>query len=123
MRRVASAVAAALVLVASGCGGGGGPSDSRWPTLDAFFSTTQRGRAWAGRFPHRPGSRPCTALDKTVRARVKATCSTDAERRDGGRVLATFTVSWSHGSRARTWFVLLRRDGSVVSIRQENPAG
>jgi hypothetical protein len=122
VKRAASALAAA-VLLAAAAAGCGGSSRSGQRTLDAFFADTPRGRTYARRFPHRPGSLPCTALDHTLNKHVPATCSTDLSLEANERVLATFTVSWSHGSLARTWFVTLRRDGSVESVRRENPAG
>jgi hypothetical protein len=119
MRRAASASVAAVALAAvAGCGGSA-PNGQR--SLDAFLSGTQ-GRSWAKRFPHRPGSLPCTALDRTLQQRVAATCSTDVALRDTG-VIVTFTQSWSHGNRARTWFVFLHRDGTVESVTREGTPG
>lgn len=101
--------AAALVSAAAGCGGSS-PKVQR--TLDLFLASAP-GASWAKRFPHQPGSRPCTAHDPTLKQRVPATCSTALAPADNRLVLATFTVSWSHGSNARTWFVFLARDGTV----------
>jgi hypothetical protein len=114
VRRAASvALAAVVALGAAGCGGG--PSGQR--SLDRFLAGAQ-GRTWSKRYPHRPGSEACTARDPAARAQVPATCSTDLWLGTDHRVIVTFTESWSHGSRARTWFVHLRRDGSVSSIER-----
>ena len=125
MRRAARAsgvltAAAAMAVGAAGCGGSS-PRSQR--SLDAFLERTPRGRTLAKRFPHRPGSVRCTVVDPAAKRRVRATCSTDVSPGDGDSVLATFTLSWSHGSRARTWFVVLRPDGSVESVRRAGVAG
>jgi hypothetical protein len=119
VRRAGSAgLLAALVLAAAAACGQAGENGQR--ALDRFFANTEQGRAWAKRFPHTPSSRPCTAVDHGER--VPATCSTDVAVNPERRVVATFTVSWSHGSRARTWFVFLRSDGTVESIKREGVA-
>ena len=121
MRRAASVAAAGtLALAAAGCGGS---SSQGQRSLDAFLSRSAQGRTLAKRFPHRPGSVPCTAVDPGTERRVEATCSTDVSLAKPNRVIATFTLSWSHGSRARTWFVFLRRDGTVESVRREGSPG
>ena len=120
MRRAAStALAAASVVAAAGCGSSP-PSAQR--TFDQFLRSP-KGTSWARRFPHLPGSRPCTAYDPTLKTRVPATCSTALSLASGNEVLATFTVSWSNGSRARTWFVFLHRDGRVDHMTREGEAG
>jgi len=119
VRRVATS-AAAVALAAAGCGGSS-PTGQR--TLDAFLRDTPQGRAFAKRFPHRPGSIPCTVVDTSAKQRVQATCSTDLALGSDHRVIVTFTQSWSHGSRARTWFVFLRRDGTLESVRREGTPG
>jgi hypothetical protein len=108
------------MLGAAGCGRSTGVAQR---ALDAFFRDTPRGRAWTNRFPHEPGSTSCTAVDPTSKLRVAATCSTDLSLGRDESVLATFTVSWSHGSRAKTWFVFLRHDGTIVSVRREGEPG
>jgi hypothetical protein len=116
---VASVAVLALALGAAGCGSSS-PRGQR--SLDAFLRTPQ-GRSLGSRFPHRPGSVSCTTRDPSAKRRVAATCSTDLALRANDRVLVTFTLSWSHGSRAKTWFVFLRRDGSVESMRREGSDG
>ncbi|HET7571503.1 MAG TPA: hypothetical protein VFJ77_02405 [Gaiellaceae bacterium] len=113
MRRGASVAALALVL--AGCGGANREGQR---SLDAFLGSTDAAR-FANRFPHRPGSIPCTARDPAAKRRVAATCSTDLSLRSNHDVIVTFTVSWSHGSRARTWFVFLRRDGTLKRVQRE----
>ena len=113
--RGASALAAALVLAAAaGCGGS--PRNGQ-RSFDSFLASTAA-HPWVKRFPHRPGSISCTALDRTVGRRVPATCSTDLSL-DKNQVIVTFTESWSHGNRARTWFVFLRRNGTVERVQRE----
>ena len=120
MRRTASALlaAAALAFAASGCGGS---SPKLQRTLDALLSGRQ-GATWAGRFPHQPGGLPCTAFDPVLKKRVPATCSTALSLTSEGLVLATFTVSWNHGSSARTRFVFLRRDGTIDHVTRAGEA-
>ncbi|HVS86241.1 MAG TPA: non-canonical purine NTP pyrophosphatase, partial [Gaiellaceae bacterium] len=112
-RALLAALAGALLL--AGCGGSSPPSVQR---TFARFLAGPDGAAWAARFPHHPGSRPCTTRDPLVKKVVAATCSTalSVETRE---VLATFTVSWSHGSRVRAWLVFLRSDGRIASISRE----
>jgi hypothetical protein len=119
-RSAAAAAAGTLALAAAGCGGSS-PAVQR--SFDAFLTQTPQGRSWATRFPHKPGSIPCTALDPTLHRRVPATCSTDLSLGANNQVIVTFTQSWSHGSRARTWFVFLRRDGTLVSVNREGTLG
>ena len=121
MRRTSRVAAvAAVATAAAGCGGSS-PTGQR--SLDAFLSRSPQGRALGKRFPHRPGSIPCTAVDPVDERRVEATCSTDVSLQTQNRVVVTFTLSWSHGSRARTWFVFLRRDGTVESVKREGSLG
>ena len=120
MKRSASALlaAAALALAAAGCGGS---SPKLQRTLDTFLAGG-KGATWARRFPHEPGSRHCTAQDPKLKERVPATCSTALTLSSDRLVLATFTVSWDHGSSALTWFVFLHRDGTIDHVRQEGEA-
>jgi hypothetical protein len=120
MRRAASALLAAAAL-ASAVAGCGGSSPKLQRTLDSFLASPG-GASWAKRFPHTPGSRPCTAQDPKLKKPVPATCSTALSLGEKKLVLATFTVSWSHGSNARTWFVFLRRDGTVDHMSREGEA-
>ncbi len=121
MRRGAkAAAAAALACALAGCGGSASAGDGQ-RALDRFFARTVKGRAYAKRFPHQPGSVPCTARDPELRRRVDATCSTDVSL-EPDRVVVTFTESWSHGNRSRTWFVFLRKDGSIVSVSRAGSA-
>ncbi|HXH97701.1 MAG TPA: hypothetical protein VNH40_10875 [Gaiellaceae bacterium] len=119
MRWVASALSVAVLASAAGCGGSADPKGRR--ALDAFFSRTSLGRTLGKRFPHDPGSVPCAVFDRKLQKRVEATCATDVSV-DPTRIVVTFTESWSHGSRTHTWFVFLRRDGTVKSVRQEGAA-
>jgi len=120
MRSIAFASAVAIASAVAGCGGS---SSAVQRTLERFLSRTPQGRAWAKRFPHRPGSVPCTVVDPVAGRRVPATCSTDASTASGDRVVVTFTQSWSHGSRARTWFFFLRANGSVESVKRAGSGG
>lgn len=121
MRRLASAlVVAALALAAAGCGGSN-PVGQR--ALDAFFRHTARGRAWAKRYPHRPGGIPCNVRDPQLGQVVAATCSTDVSLVKPDLVVVTLTESWNHGSRAHTLFVFARRDGTLVSVIRERADG
>ena len=120
MTRPASFLAlAAAAIVLAGCGGSS-PKVQR--TFDKFLAGPQSA-TWAKRFPHTPGSLPCTAQDPTLGKRVPATCSTALSLADKGLVLATFTVSWSHGSDTRTWFVFLARDGTIDHVTRAGVAG
>jgi hypothetical protein len=120
MRRLASALGViVLAAAAAGCGGSADPKGRR--ALDAFFARTSLGRTLGKRFPHDPGSVPCAVFDHELQKRVQATCATDVAV-DPTRIVVTFTESWSHGSRTHTWFVFLRRDGTIRSVRQEGVA-
>jgi hypothetical protein len=114
-------VALALLLVVAGCGGGSSSKRKEDRALDAFFTRTQHGRTFGARFPHRTGSIACTVFDSQLEQRVDATCATDVEV-DPTRLVVTFTESWSHGSRTRTWFVFLHPDGTIESITREGVA-
>jgi len=115
--RAARALLAALggALLLAACGGSSPPSVER---TFARFLAGPDGATWAARFPHQPGSRPCTTRDPLVKKVVAATCST-ALSLEKKSVLATFTVSWAHGSRVRAWLVFLRNDGRIASISRE----
>jgi XTP/dITP diphosphohydrolase len=113
---LAALAAGAAAFLLAGCGADR-PNGQR--QLTAFFERTKLGQRWTGRFPHRPGSRPCAAYDDVAQRRVEATCSTDVAVQQEGRVLATFSVSWNHGNRVRAWFVFLHRDGTVASVTRE----
>jgi len=121
-RRVPGAAAAAIVLCVAlvGCGSSSGQREER-RALDHFFSDTVHGRRFGRRFPHRPGSIGCTVFDRQLRRRVSATCAT-AVAVGPKRVVVTFTESWSHGSRTRTWFVFLHPDGAIEAITREGVA-
>jgi hypothetical protein len=120
MRQVASvAVAIALALASAGCGSAD-PQGRH--ALEAFFTHASLGRTLAKRFPHEPGSLPCTVFDRSLAKHVQATCATDVAV-EPTRIVVTFTESWSHGSQTHTWFVFLRRDGTVKSVRQEGVSG
>jgi len=116
--RSAKALLAALAgaLLLAGCGARHASGQRQ---LSAFFAGTKLGRTWADRFPHKPGSKPCTAYDDVAKRQVPATCSTDVALQQQGRVLATFSVSWNHGNRVHAWFVFLHRDGTVQSVTRE----
>jgi hypothetical protein len=114
--RGASLAVAALIVAAAAAGCGGSPRTGQ-RSLNSFLASAAAD-PWAKRFPHQPGSIACMALDPTVKRRVPATCSTDLSL-DQDRVIVTFTESWSHGNRARTWFVFLRRNGTVERVQRE----
>ena len=61
-------------------------------------------------------------LDTKLKKRVAATCSTALSLSDKKLVLATFTVSWDHGSSAHTWFVFLRSNGTIDHVSREGEA-
>jgi hypothetical protein len=120
VRRVASVAGAVLLaLVLAGCGSAD-PKGRH--ALDTFFTHASLGRTLAKRFPHEPGSVPCTVLDRSLGKHVQATCATDVAV-EPTRIVVTFTESWSHGTQTHTWFVFLHRDGRVESVRQEGVAG
>ena len=121
-RRHSAAAAAAdmLLLALAGCGSSSGEREQR-RALAYFFANTAHGQTFGKRFPHRPGSVGCTVFDRQLQQRVKATCAT-AVAVGPKRVLVTFTESWSHGSRTRTWFVFLHPDGRIQGITREGVA-
>jgi hypothetical protein len=108
----------ALALLVAGCGSND-PKGRR--ALEAFFTRTAVGVNLGRRFPHNPGSVSCTVFDHQLEQKVNATCATDIAV-EPTRIVVTFTESWSHGSQTHTWFVFLRRDGTVRSVRQEGVA-
>lgn len=121
MRRTASAFGVVVVLVLSAVGcGSAGPKGRR--ALDTFFTRTSLGRTLGKRFPHDPGSVLCVVFDRQVEKRVQATCATDVAV-DPTRIVVTFTESWDHGSRTHTWFVFLRPDGTVKSVKHAGVTG
>jgi hypothetical protein len=122
-RRRSVAAAGALLGLAfglAGCGSSSGQREER-RALAYFFANTPHGQTFGKRFPHRPGSVGCTVFDHQLRQRVKATCATDVAV-GPKRVVVTFTESWSHGSRTRTWFVFLHPDGRIQGITREGVA-
>ncbi len=119
MPRVASGLGAVVLAIAlAGCGSTD-PKGRR--ALAAFFTRTTLGGTLGSRFPHDPGSVQCRVFDHQLEQRVKATCATDVAV-EPARIVVTFTESWSHGTRTHTWFVFLRRDGTVKSVKQEGVA-
>jgi hypothetical protein len=123
MRRPRSGAAGAalvLLLALTGCGSSSGQREER-RALAYFFANTAHGQTFGKRFPHRPGSIGCTVFDEQLKQRVKATCATDVAV-GPKRVVVTFTESWSHGSRTRTWFVFLHPDGRIQGITREGVA-
>ena len=118
--RSAAAAAAVLSQAAAGCGSSSGQREEH-RALHFFFGSTVRGHTFGKRFPHRPGSVHCTVFDSQLHQRVAATCATDLAV-GPKRVVVTFTESWSHGSRTRTWFVFLHPDGVIEAIRREGVA-
>jgi len=121
MRCTARVLAIAVLALPAAACGGSSPQPNVQRALDAFLVRTPRGRELAKRFPHKPGSIPCTVVDPQLGKRVAATCSTDVSN-EPPHIVATFTVAWSHGSRARTLFVFLRADGTVVSVTRAGAA-
>jgi hypothetical protein len=118
--RKAAVAAAVLAIALAGCGSSSGQREER-RALAFFFANTVRGQTFGKRFPHRPGSVGCTVVDQQLHRRVKATCATDVAV-GPKRVVVTFTESWSHGSRTRTWFVFLHPDGIIEAITREGAA-
>lgn len=119
MRRTASGLGAVVLAIAlAGCGSTD-PQGRR--ALAAFFARTTLGTTLGKRFPHEPGSVQCSVFDSQLQKRVQATCATDVAV-EPARIVVTFTESWSHGTGTHTWFVFLRRDGTVKSVKQEGAA-
>ncbi|HZQ89620.1 MAG TPA: non-canonical purine NTP pyrophosphatase [Gaiellaceae bacterium] len=114
--RAARALLAALgaVLLLAGCGGSDKTSRR---VLRAFFAGGPVARALGERFPHKPGTLPCTIHDQGKA--VQATCATDISLVTPGRAVVTLTEAWNHGAKAHTWFFFIRRDGTVQSVIQE----
>ncbi len=114
--RAARALAAALgvAVVLAGCGGTD-PTSKR--VLRAFFSGGRAARSLGQRFPHDPGTLPCTVYVKGVK--LQASCSTDISLVRPARAVVTLTEAWNHGATAHTWFFFIRRDGTVQSVIQE----
>jgi XTP/dITP diphosphohydrolase len=114
--RAARALLAALgvVVMLAGCGGTDKTSKR---VLRAFFAGGPVVRALGRRFPHTPGTLPCTVLDKGKT--VQATCATDISLVKPARAVVTLTEAWNHGAKAHTWFFFIRRDGTVQSVIQE----
>jgi len=114
--RAARALLAALgaVVLLAGCGGTDKTSKR---VLRAFFAGGPVARNLGNRFPHTPGTLPCTVRDhgKTV----QATCATDISLVKPARAVVTLTEAWNHGAKAHTWFFFIRRDGTVQSVIQE----
>jgi hypothetical protein len=119
MRRAVSLLG--VVALAAGLSGCGSTDPQGRRALGEFFTRTTLGRTLGTRFPHDRGSVPCKVLDHQLGQRVDATCATDVAV-EPARIVVTFTESWSHGTRTHTWFVFLRRDGTVKSVRQEGAA-
>ena len=106
--------ALALTLLVAGCGG----SDKTGTrVLQRFFAAGPVARKLGTRFPHKPGTLPCTVNDggKTV----QATCATEVSLVKPDKAVVTLTEAWNHGAKAHTWFFFIRRDGSVQSVVQE----
>jgi len=116
--RAARAMLAALaVLLVAGCGGSNRVADR---VLRKFFDGGPVVRELGLRFPHKPGTLPCTLYDRGVR--LQATCATDISLVRPARAVVTLTEAWNHGARAHTWFFFIRRDGTVQSVIQEGAA-
>lgn len=111
-RALLVALGAALLL--AGCGGTDKTSKR---VLRAFFAGGPAAHTLGSRFPHMPGTRPCTLNVNGVR--VDASCSTDISLVQPSRAVVTLTEAWNHGSKAHTWFFFIHRDGTVQSVIQE----
>jgi XTP/dITP diphosphohydrolase len=111
-----AALGVALALVGVGCGSDK-DRESASDALQSFFAATPQGRAFAVRFPHRPGALPCTLASQGVT--LRATCSTDVSLVKHDRAVITLTEAWNHGALAHTWFFFVRRDGRIESVVQE----
>jgi XTP/dITP diphosphohydrolase len=114
--RAARALLAALagVLVLAGCGGTNKTSKR---VLRAFFTGGPVARTLGKRFPHAPGTLPCTI--HVQGKSVQATCATEISLVQPARAVVTLTTAWNHGAKAHTWFFFIRRDGTVQSVIQE----
>ena len=113
--RAARALVAALAaLLVAGCGGTNRVADR---VLRAFFDGGPVVRELGLRFPHKPGTLPCTLHDRGVT--LQATCATDISLVRPARAVVTLTEAWNHGAQAHTWFFFIRRDGTVQSVVQE----
>jgi len=114
--RAARALLAALgaVVLLAGCGGTDRTSKR---VLRAFFAGGPVARKLGTRFPHAPGTLPCTVRDRGKT--VQATCATDISLVKPARAVVTLTEAWNHGAKAHTWFFFIRRDGTVQSVIQE----
>ena len=114
--RAARALLAALgvAILLAGCGGTDRTSKR---VLRAFFAGGPVARTLGRRFPHKPGTLPCTIHDQGKL--VQATCATDISLVKPARAVVTLTEAWNHGAKAHTWFFFIRRDGTVQSVIQE----
>jgi XTP/dITP diphosphohydrolase len=113
--RAARALLAALgAALLAGCGGTD-PVKNR--VLRLFFTGGPVARTLGERFPHKPGTLPCTLDDRG--AKLQATCATDISLVKPARAVVTLTEAWNHGAQAHTWFFFIRRDGTVQSVIQE----
>ncbi|MBV8066272.1 MAG: non-canonical purine NTP pyrophosphatase [Actinobacteria bacterium] len=114
--RAARALLAALAmtLLVAGCGG---TDKTGIRVLRRFFAAGPVARKLGTRFPHKPGTLPCTVDDSGTT--VQATCATDISLVKPDKAVVTLTEAWNHGAKAHTWFFFIRRDGSVQSVVQE----
>jgi XTP/dITP diphosphohydrolase len=114
--RAAQALLAALglALLLAGCGG---DKVSMGEVLENFYAKTPKAHAFATRFPHTPGSLPCTLPGSPQP--LRATCAADVSLVKHDRAVITLTEAWRHGSLAHTWFFFIRRDGTIDSVVQE----
>lgn len=113
--RAAQALLVALGLAfVAGCGA---DKDTMNEVLTSFYTNTPRAQSFAARFPHKPGSLPCTLPSKD--GPLRATCAADVSLVKHDRAVITLTEAWNHGALAHTWFFFVHRDGRIDSVVEE----
>ncbi|HLY95362.1 MAG TPA: non-canonical purine NTP pyrophosphatase [Gaiellaceae bacterium] len=113
--RAAKALLVALGLaLLAGCGA---DNNTMGVILDSFYAKTPKGHAFAARFPHKPGSLPCTLASKN--GPLRASCAVDVSLVKHDRAVITLTEAWNHGALAHTWFFFVHRDGRIDSVVEE----
>ncbi|HZC31322.1 MAG TPA: hypothetical protein VE261_07355, partial [Gaiellaceae bacterium] len=112
-----AALGVVVALLGAGCGGDNKQTEA---VLRAFFANSKSARPFSARYPHKPGTLPCTV--RVQGKTVNATCSADVTLVKTDRAVITLTEAWNHGALAHTWFFFVRRNGIVESVIQEGSA-